>query len=387
MYLPSAQSSKRHVNVHHGHQHTHSKLHNGDKNHRHVFEEAKRDVGDPVTATIDGKVVSWINQYDESAPCAVPVTATIDGAVVSWINNYCGPSTDDSSPPTPPSVPLHAGCGEPPASSPETPSMPSPQQTSVSPTTSISSTPSAALGLLPGEIVGSGSWVRTAYYSADDQNASGIMFLNNMGATNQSGAWDPFFGNTLSFANANSSLGSGESQIFAGTLEKNNEIAIFSDTNCTEEICGYWRPGSVAYYGFPGSEKAFFMEFSMPDDGNTEQGYNMPAIWFLNGKIPRTQQYGKCSCWPSCGEFDAFEVLTPGYAQMKATLLGIINGGISDYFERPVNGTMKGAVIFNNNNIVVQALDDDFDFGTSLSLDEISALTDATDGTNWVLTP
>jgi hypothetical protein len=70
---------------------------------------------------------------------------------------------------------------------------------------------------------------------------------------------------------------------------------------------------------------------------------------------------------------------------MKATLLGIINGGISDYFERPVNGTMKGAVIFNNNNIVVQVLDDDFDFGTSMSLDQISELSDATDGTNWIL--
>jgi hypothetical protein len=65
---------------------------------------------------------------------------------------------------------------------------------------------------------------------------------------------------------------------------------------------------------FAGAEKAFFLEFSMPDDGSMD-GFNanMPAIWLLNTKIPRTQQYGDCSCWKTgCGEFDIFETLAPG---------------------------------------------------------------------------
>lgn len=396
MYYPSAQSSKRHVDVQrghqHGHQHAHGKFRKHVENHRRKSGEAKRAVGDLVTATMDGKVVSWINQYDGSAPCAVPVTATIDGSVISWTNGYCGPSTAESPPSTTLSAPQPVTVTATRTVTVvdfvdvELVSAPSQQQGPASSILySVSSAPTPALSLLPGEVTGSGAWVRDAYYNTDDQSASGIMFLNNMGGTNQSGTWNSIWGSSLSYANEDSSLGSGEPQIFAGTLEKNYEISIFSDTECTEDICGYWRPGSVAYNGFAGSEKAFFFEFSMPDDGDNVQGYNMPAIWFLNGKVPRTQQYGNCSCWPPCGEFDAFEVLTPGFDKMKATLLGIINGGISDYFERPVNGTVKSAVIFINNNIVVQLLPDDFDFDTSLSLDQITALSDTSNGTNWPL--
>ncbi|KAL2864158.1 allergen Asp F4 [Aspergillus lucknowensis] len=52
----------------HGHERRHAALHN-------VHEE-KRDVGDIVTATIDGKVVTWVNQYDGGAAA----TATNDAA-------------------------------------------------------------------------------------------------------------------------------------------------------------------------------------------------------------------------------------------------------------------------------------------------------------------
>lgn len=70
----------------------------------------KRAVGDKVTATINGELVSWINQYDGGAPAAPAaptmtvtagcgqakravgdmVVATINGDVVSWINTYDG---------------------------------------------------------------------------------------------------------------------------------------------------------------------------------------------------------------------------------------------------------------------------------------------------------
>lgn len=76
-------------------------------------QKLKRAVGEKVTATINGEVVSWTNQYDggaqaaPAAPAAPTVTvaagcgpakravgdmvvATINGDVVSWINTYDG---------------------------------------------------------------------------------------------------------------------------------------------------------------------------------------------------------------------------------------------------------------------------------------------------------
>lgn len=357
-------------------------------------KEAKRDAGDWITATINGDVVSWINQYDGEAACAVPVTATIDGVVVSWINDFCGPSTAETTTSTvatsvvsPASGPATSTTSSVAASTTsQIPDLQSGAATSQQPspaasTLAASSSPTSATSdLLPGEILGSGVWDRIAYYNTDSQNASGLTFLNNMGGTGGSGVWDSCFGNSLSYANEYSNSSSSGPTIFGGELVSNYEVAIFSSNNCTEDSCDYWRPGAVAYQGFSGSEKAFFMEFQMPDDGNDVQGYNMPAIWFLNAKIPRTKQYAGCSCWPPCGEFDAFEVLTPGFDMTKATLLGNINGGISDYINRPVNGTMKGAVLFNDNDVVVQVLDDDYEFPDSLSLEEVNTMTVGTPG-------
>jgi hypothetical protein len=68
-----------------------------------------------VTATIDGQVVSWINNWlGETAipsgtasvtPSVQMVTATIDGQVVSWPNNWFGAPTSIS---TPKSAPVSA---------------------------------------------------------------------------------------------------------------------------------------------------------------------------------------------------------------------------------------------------------------------------------------
>jgi len=82
--------------------------------------EEKRALGDEVTATIDGQVVSWQNDWSgEAAATSVPasvvnsvqttaatpaptaaasttgnyITATIDGVVVSWINNWPPPTS------------------------------------------------------------------------------------------------------------------------------------------------------------------------------------------------------------------------------------------------------------------------------------------------------
>ena len=145
-----------------------------------------------------------------------------------------------------------------------------------------------------------------------------------------------------------------------------------SDKPCTSQhgSCGYHRPGTVAHHGFHGANKAFFFHFSMPDDGQTTTNIydpvNMPALWMLNAQIPRTLQYGneECSCWTSgCGEFDIFEVLSPGETKCKSTLHGNKAGGDSNYFDRPTAGAIKVAVVMFENNMHVKVLDEEFDFG------------------------
>lgn len=104
----------------------------------------------------------------------------------------------------------------------------------------------------------------------------------------------------------------------------------------------------------------------MPNDGKTGFNGDLPAIWALNAQIPRTLQYGDCSCWQSgCGEFDIFETLDSGSGMAKSTLHGVVNGGSSDYFVRPVSQYLKVAVILHDDNIVVQELPADFDLNNA----------------------
>ena len=121
----------------HGHQHFHAR----DKGivgiqENHVVEE-KRGFGDMVTATINGQVVSWTNQY-------------------------AGPSTA----PTP-----VAGAGFPAAQ------VAAPASSYVAPSAQ------------PSINAGSGNWARQAYYEATNQTASGLVFLNHMGGQG-SGVFD-----------------------------------------------------------------------------------------------------------------------------------------------------------------------------------------------------
>lgn len=83
----------------------------------------KRDLGDWVTATIDGQVVSWQNDYSGAAPTTAPVSApvtsdaatttaptaqtgggavwvyaTINGQEVSWVNNWPPPAASTDAP-------------------------------------------------------------------------------------------------------------------------------------------------------------------------------------------------------------------------------------------------------------------------------------------------
>lgn len=125
--------------------------------------------------------------------------------------------------------------------------------------------------------------------------------------------------------------------------------------------------------GFGGPSKAFFVEFMMPDDGTSGWNMNMPALWLLNARIPRTLQYGACSCWPGCGEFDVFEVLDSGNMRCKSTLHGPLSGGDSNYFSRPTDTLIKAAIVMYDNGIHIKILDDHVNF------DEVKAASEITD--------
>ncbi|KAF8469644.1 putative TOS1-like glycosyl hydrolase-domain-containing protein [Kalaharituber pfeilii] len=220
-----------------------------------------------------------------------------------------------------------------------------------------------------GEDRGSEKWQRTAYYNAESQTAEGLVFMNHRGAQELSGAFTKCGGNSISFMTPDATAGSATPQILQNApLKSRDEFIIFSNKSCDVATCGYWRPDIPAYQGFAGDKKIFVFEFSMPTDdsrptGHRDDNFNrdLPSIWALNSKIPRTFQYGmgeygSCSCWPSCGELDLFEVIVGANKFVKThyhsdqgakgQLKG--GGGNPDYFDRPYE-YIKAAVHFDGN--------------------------------------
>lgn len=238
----------------------------------------------------------------------------------------------------------------------------------------------------------SGGWVRSSYYNSG--STDNVVFMNNQGGTAGSGIWSACFGNSISFAASNGVDGAGSPQ----PLESNNlidsthEYMIFSGNQCSGNDCGFYREGIPAYHGFAGAEKIFVFEFQMPQATGSSSVYNydMPAIWLLNAKIPRTLQYGKsdCSCWSTgCGELDLFEVLSAGSDKLTNHLhsgqgaslnSNAGGGGTPDYIQRPYDSTMKAAAIFTNSGVDIVVLDDSTTFDSSLA----SSVVD-----NWLSTP
>lgn len=218
------------------------------------------------------------------------------------------------------------------------------------------------------------SWSRSAYYTPG--STDGVIFFNHHGGSG-SGVWDLSFGNSISYCNSDASGGSSKAVALDDvTIDSNNEYLIMSDKKCSGDFCGYYREGIPAYHGFGGNQKIFMFEFQMPkaSGSKTSINYDMPAIWALNAKIPRTLQYGKseCTCWPDCGELDLFEILSSGSSKLISHLHsgqggngGRGGGGSQDYFDRPYDSTMKAAVIFDGKDISIVEVDDDF--GSSLS--------------------
>ncbi|OIW24064.1 hypothetical protein CONLIGDRAFT_564799, partial [Coniochaeta ligniaria NRRL 30616] len=284
------------------------------------------------------------------------VTATINGAVVSWTNDYWGP--DDVATPAP-AAPAAASTA--PAAAPA-PAASTPAAVVADPSPTPSSAPVT------------GDYVRSAYYNSNSGAASGLVFLGNYGGVAGSGAWSTTFGNSLSYLDSTGTTGASSPQVLSNvTIPSVKEFSIFSDEPC-DESCGYVQPGSVAYKGFGGADKTILAEFTMPHENPNGFLADQPAFWALNAKIPRTQQYGGCSCWPECGEFDILETLANGDDKCKSTLhAGPRSGGDSNYFDRPVAKSVKVAVVFDSasNSVSVKVLDDSTVFGESLSADDI----------------
>lgn len=348
-YTPASGNSRRSTNDRpHGHGHAHAHLHHA-REPAPVVEE--RQLGAPVTATIDGVVVSWLNNWSGQSTAAPNA-----GAAAASPTGYAASAAAAASP-----AAAAAGANSSPASY-------------SSSSSSAASNPSILNG-----------WTRQAYYNADNGTAEGVVFLNHYGGSG-SGVFDTSFGNSLSYASADGHSGASSPQVLAATtLASSDEIVIMSDKPCGANNggCGYYRDGTVAYHGFGGANKAFFFEFGMPSDGQTTadpyKPVNMPAIWMLNAQIPRTLQYGpaQCSCWTTgCGEFDIFEVLAPGDARCKSTLHSNVKGGSSDYFARPFTGTVQAVLIMTENDMHVEILQNQDNFGADLAEALVSDIVD-----------
>src|SRR2546421_12920252 len=122
----------------------------------------------------------------------------------------------------------------------------------------------------------------------------------------------------------------------------------------------------------------------MPKD--TSGGNNMPAIWTLNSEVGRTGQYPldpSYTCWPACGEFDCWEVLSDASAGYMTSHLhspqgaympsGDGGGGSNYYFDRPYDDFMYGAVAFTDDGKISISRLDSFDFPESLSHHDIKS--------------
>ena len=174
-------------------------------------------------------------------------------------------------------------------------------------------------------------------------------------------------------------------------IPSNKELSIFTAEKC-DSTCGYSRVDDVAYStflpiciqrpltrklaeGFSGANKIFLFQFKMPLDGDRGFNGDMPALWALNSRIPRTAQYNDCSCWTSgCGEADFYEVLASGDTKCKSTFHLQNGAGSSDYFDRPTDDYVKIAVIFWESiaTVAIKQLDSDFSFDEGLSSATVS---------------
>ncbi|KAB5549789.1 putative TOS1-like glycosyl hydrolase-domain-containing protein [Coniochaeta sp. 2T2.1] len=347
--------AKRHGHKHARFQHKHA--------HLHSEREAPKEVE---------KRVDW-------------VVATINGQVVSWENNYFGPETPAAAAPAAATAPPAAAAPSPEVSTPAAPvANPSPNAVAGIQAGAYVKPTSAPAPPKPSPAPITGDYVRKARYDSKAGIAEGLVFLANKGGQG-SGAWSPKFGNTLSYVDSTGTKGASSPQILGDVqLPSGNEFAIYSDVPCNGDNCGYANPGTVNYMGFAGADKVFLLEFGMPHEPVTGGPQDdMPAYWMLHHDIARTSQYSDCSSWQSGGgEFDVLEVLAPGDNKCKSTIHANAPGGDPNYFDRPTEGTMKVAVVFDSasSSLSIKVLPSSYEFPASLSAADVQDLLAADGG-------
>ncbi|EAA35810.3 TOS1 [Neurospora crassa OR74A] len=236
-----------------------------------------------------------------------------------------------------------------------------------------------------------GSYSRKGFYHAQSQTAEGITFMGNFGGTAGSGVFTSAFGNSLSFVNSHGNGGASQPIILADTTVSDTaDFSMFTDQKCDDGSCGYIQPGAAARKGFPGPNRMFLFEFSMPHSPPNADGSDpsdKPALWLLNARIPYTQQYDKCSCWDfGCGEFDIFEVVNKHDEKALSTFhLNPLGFGDPNYFRRPSDGPIKVALFMDGNDggrvsVKVLGRSDGARFGGALSAGEVNELKKKSEG-------
>ena len=146
VYTPGGAAKARRTASAHERRHGHQHFHAHEKEIRDIQEDVeKRAVGEWVTATINGKVASWKNEF--GGPAGSPAT----------------PAAGDK-----PYAELYV----------------KPQQTA-KPDADAKSAPNTG-GQVPDV---KGDWVRAGYYNAKAQKAEGVTFLNHLGGDATSGTW------------------------------------------------------------------------------------------------------------------------------------------------------------------------------------------------------
>ena len=348
--------------------------------HRSHRNHSRRYKGNSAHTSTQGAT----DQKRQAPQCGQPVTAIINGETATFPYNW-GPCASTFAA----TSSVTAATSTEPLAATSTQSPPVTESSMTAPASHSTSTSSSSFSTASTPSPAAGSWQRAAYYSSTSQQSSGLTFLNNLGGQG-SGVWDETFGNSLSYASSSGTAAASTPQILSDTILPDvTEISIWSasacGTNGDTSSCGYYRPNTTAYHGFAGDTKLFLMEFSMPYTGSRAWEADMPAIWALNANIPRTEQYGNCSSWGTGGgEWDILEVLESGSNQATTTFHGSNNKGYEfpEYFERPGDGTIKVAVMFDGSSQSgsIKILDDGTDFEEALDQDTVSGWLSSGDG-------
>ena len=175
VYTPSAGAKARRDIKHQHHSRLHHQLRASSKerkrDHGHGFVE--RAVGDIVSATINGQLVSWTNEY------AGPGVTTAAPNPVSGSNDESSGSSSNAAQPVQPSSAIQQVSS---ATAPPIEISSTTQQVSTAAAAPPSAAPTATVP--ESRLTSNGGWARQAYYNAAGSTSEGLTFLNHFGGTN-----------------------------------------------------------------------------------------------------------------------------------------------------------------------------------------------------------